>query len=199
MTEPFELSNQEEDTIKELINIGIGKAANSLSEMTDSKIRLTIPSIAIISHTSIENKVDELKAPFAAANMTIKGDLKGSGFLLFSEENAYKLSEKLIERNPSKEEVADTIKEVTNVSINAVVGTIGNALKKQLCFSVPTYVTNKKEVTKNSHVLENSFCLTSKTSFKISNLEIVGNILIIFDDNSVKKLKKELAILNDES
>jgi chemotaxis protein CheC len=111
MVEPFELTPQEEDTIKELINIGIGKAANSLSEITDSKIRLTIPKIAIIPHTDIEDNIPEQKSPIVGSNMIINGELKGSGFLFFTEENANKLSQVLLDKGPSPQDIIDTINE----------------------------------------------------------------------------------------
>ena len=45
MTGLFELDELELDLLAELFNIGVGKAANSLSQMVDQEIKLSVPSI----------------------------------------------------------------------------------------------------------------------------------------------------------
>ena len=48
----IELTELEHDTISELINIGVGRAASSLSEMVAQPVELTVPTISFVERFS---------------------------------------------------------------------------------------------------------------------------------------------------
>lgn len=48
----IQLTELEHDTISELINIGVGRAASSLSEMVAQPVELTVPTISFVERFS---------------------------------------------------------------------------------------------------------------------------------------------------
>ena len=54
----IELTELEHDTISELINIGVGRAASSLSEMVAQPVELTVPTISFLELVRSLLKVD---------------------------------------------------------------------------------------------------------------------------------------------
>lgn len=49
MPESFELSELETDLLVELFNIGVGRAADSLSRMVNQEVHLSVPSVEFCS------------------------------------------------------------------------------------------------------------------------------------------------------
>ena len=87
----IDLSELEHDTISELINIGVGRAASSLSEMVEQPVELTVPRITFVERFS---DTELAKAPtevVSAVSQTFDGPFKGEAMLVFPEERSLEL------------------------------------------------------------------------------------------------------------
>jgi len=86
------LSDLEKDAFAEILNIGVGHAAASLSQMVSQEIKLSIPVVEIMEReqavatlAGLENSsITGVKEKFA-------GSFKGDAFLFFPEESSLEL------------------------------------------------------------------------------------------------------------
>ena len=84
----IDLSELEHDTISELINIGVGRAAASLSEMVDQPVELTVPTITFVERFSDSNLTSSPEEVVSAVSQTFDGPFKGEAMLVFPENAA---------------------------------------------------------------------------------------------------------------
>ena len=188
------VSNEQLDTIKELFNIGVGRAAQTLSTMLNSFIQLEVPTVEIFVHPNYS----ELKKHFnlenvSAVTMDYKSSFSGSVFLMIPPESATVLVSALVNEEPGPISLdpvrAGTLCEVGNMIINSLMGSIANVLKETVNYSLPEY----KESTFENILLEKSeeegtsICIAN-TTMKIQELEINGNLIIIFKVGHLQKL-----------
>ncbi|MGL4619165.1 MAG: hypothetical protein ACRCZS_08915, partial [Chroococcidiopsis sp.] len=85
-----QLTEDQIDALKELINIGVGRAASLLNEMVGFPIRLEIPFIQVFA---VEDLQQELIARFnknylATVRLGFTGSINGSAELVFPTESA---------------------------------------------------------------------------------------------------------------
>jgi chemotaxis protein CheC len=184
------------DAIREIVNIGVGRAAGQLNQMTGSHIRLQIPSINLLplsEVTSIEQSIFSGEV-LSAVMLGFQGSFSGITAVVFPPESAAALVMLLTgekEDNPDLDPMRiEALKEVGNIIINAVMGSIANVLSEHLVYSIPNYyegaISDIAEL-RSKNAGEESV-LMARTNFLIESLNIEGDILLILEIGSLENL-----------
>jgi len=184
------------DAIAEIVNIGVGKAAGQLNQMTGSHIRLQIPSINLIPFGEITSSEKNIypENVLSAVLLGFKGSFSGITAVVFPPESAAALVMLLTgekEENPDLDPMRiEALKEVGNIIINAVMGSIANVLSEHLTYSIPNYyegpISEVPEL-RDKHV-KDEWVLMARTNFLIESLNIEGDILLILEIGSLENL-----------
>ena len=182
------------DTLKELFNIGIGRAAGILNEMTNLHIRLQVPFIKVLSHKEVKKEVEELGSfRVAAVRLGFKGPFSGTAALVFPPDSASKLVAVLTGEEPGTPDLdsvrAGTLSEVGNIVINGIMGSIVNVLNEQIEYSIPTYVEDTIDnlVALNGAAI-NPIVILARTRFTIEQIQVEGDIILLFEVGSFNAL-----------
>ncbi|MGM0586800.1 MAG: chemotaxis protein CheC [Bacteroidota bacterium] len=192
-----ELTKEQEDSLGELINIGVGRAANALNELTGSHIVLRVPRIELYNFEELEEIQNRFgKDQLAAVWQNFRGGYEGRAALIFPTDSALSLVEGITGEEPEAEDLdaiqSGTLCEIGNIVINALLGTIGNILGDRLDFDLSEYqqdqIENLLSVDKNS--TNEGLILLSEVHFLIEKLDISGHIILTFDIDNLKTLFK---------
>ena len=144
----MELNTVQHDALVELLNIGFGRAGASLSKLTQQRVLLEVPQVAIHPITHLNQSLGKLvDERVASVHQVFSGPVAGDALLLLDPIAAATLTELLtdvpplsMDLDPSSREV---FTEVGNIVLNACIGTFGNMLDVPVSFSVPDVdVTN---------------------------------------------------------
>lgn len=195
------LTESQIDAWQELLNIGVGRAASVLNEMLDARIILQIPFIQVLSP---ENLKQELKGRFnegyfSAVQLSFTGGFCGTAELVFPTDSASTLVAVLTGEEPGTPDLdavrIGTLSEVGNIVINGVMGSISNVLKQHMDYKMPVYIEDTIENLITLDSGSNVTILLAQTRFTIENLQIIGDIILIFEVNSFDGL---LEAINQE-
>ncbi len=199
----MELTADELDALKELINIGVGNAAGMLNEMIQFPIQLEIPDIELLSSIELQR---ELKERFgiellSVVQLAFSGSFSGSAQLLFPTESAVNLVSVLTGEDKASLDLdslkISTLSEVGNMVINGVMGSISNILDQPLDYAVPYYAEEEiEELLLKEQCLEYGTVLLAPAHFSIEELQIQGDIMLFFDVGSFKLLLKAIAAVS---
>ena len=197
------LDERELDLLKELINIGVGKAAGLLNELVQSPINLNVPKIYV-------NNVDNLKSEFSnyylgtyyAVKLNFEGSFSGIAEIVFPSESGNNLVSLLTGEEKYSDELdnvrAGTLNEVANMLLNGVMGAISNLLNDSFEYSIPVYFEDIFNNLLAENSSQESVALLGETHFEVENLSIEGDIIILLELPSFENLKAELNKLLDE-
>jgi chemotaxis protein CheC len=192
----MDIDDDDIDGLRELINIGVGRAAGLLNDMTGYTIRLNVPLVRIIRLTDISPGkgiigLDKL----STVSLQFKGALSGLTALVFPPESAAALvlllsGEESSSRNEMDALRIETLKEVGNIIINAVMGSIANVLHKHLTYALPTYQEITIPALTHSGVAGTGaeWVVLANTHFLIENTSIEGNIMLVLEVGSLDML-----------
>lgn len=190
----IDLSSKQLDALNELVNIGVGQAANTLYQLTDMHILLSIPNITLVDI----QQLDEFSRDFdnrrvAAVLQEFSGEYSGRAGLIIPEESAVKLVTAITGETPLTNDLdvlqGETLSEIGNIVINAMIGSISNILgTDRLHFELAEYY--KDEVTKALTPLyaAGSLVLIAHINFNIQKLQVEGYILLTFDMGTADSL-----------
>lgn len=191
------LTDAQSDALTELINIGVGRAANALNELTGSHIILRVPRIELYNFDEL-NKIRERfgSEPLAAVLQNFRGGYDGRAALIFPTDSALSLVEGITGEEPEAEDLdaiqSGTLCEIGNIVINALLGTIGNMLGDRLDFDLSEYqqdeIVNLLPINENESA--EGLILLSEVHFLIEKLDISGYIILTFDIDNLNSLFK---------
>jgi len=176
------------DVLQEIINIGVGRAANVLNEMIAAHIRLQVPAIKVLSRLDIKQELaHRLRLePISSVRLGFTGTLSGNAHLVFPTDSASKLVAILTDEEigtPDLDAVKiGTLTEVGNIVINGAIGSISNLLKQQLRYSMPAYIEGSiEQLLTNGSSSINATILLAQTRFTIDQLQVEGDIILFFN------------------
>ena len=145
-SEPFApLTELERDALAELSNIAMAKAANSLRQMVQHEVLLSVPSVDILTGAAAANLVAKPDNPrLVAVRQDFAGAFCGRALLIFPETNSLELVRAVVGRPLALEDIVDledeALAETGNIILNSWVATIANLLKSALKMTLPIVI-----------------------------------------------------------
>jgi len=192
----MELNAVQHDSLVELLNIGFGRAGASLSKLTQQRVLLEVPNVAIHPVTHLNLSLGKLvNERVASVHQVFSGPVAGDALLLLDPIAAATLTELLtdvpplsMDLDPSSREV---FTEVGNIVLNACIGTFGNMLEVPMSFSVPDVdVTDVHNVI--DRMLESGdalrYALVITAGFRLRDSAVTGYVVIVLTVQSLKRL-----------
>ncbi len=193
------LSLDQIDKLTEIVNIGFGRAAASLSNLVQQRILLSVPEIRICSVDELPNYLSLPSSQVTTVHQIFHGWLNGDAILLLDTESASILVNLLSgdapEARPLTTSDREALIEIGNILLNAFIGSLGNILKVKIHFSVPRfYIEAIHELVNALHVGENEIrhTLVIKTFFETRDSHVGGYVVIILGIESLERLCEAL-------
>ncbi len=187
------------DTLQEMINIGVGRAAAALNELVQHPVTLVPPRVELLDVDDLPGVFGPLgNAAVSSVQMAFHGALEGGAFLIFPQPSASRLVAGLTGEDALGEDLdslrSGTLTEIGNVLINSILGTLANLLDRPLRYSSPMYEegTALALVTTEVHARQ-PLLLLVRTGFRIREAEIEGSPLLLFELRSYDELVAGLA------
>ncbi len=191
------LSGDEQDSLTEIVNLGVGNAASVLNSMLENHISLDVPSIHVVDINKME-QLDILKnlsgKELVSVKLGFNGVMDGSASLVFPKEESLKLVSMITADDDILEEDIEemheaTLLEVGNIVINSLIGSISNLLDGQVNYEIPEFKKTKlQELLSLNNLEKGSLVLITHTKFSIKNILANGNIVLYFDPSAFKNL-----------
>lgn len=196
----MELTKTQLEALTELINIGYGRAAAALSELTGRRINLDVPKVAVYPIGEISRALHSvLSGEVASVHQVFSGPVSGNALLLLDHKAALLLNSLLLDTpvHPRRLQAAEreALTEVGNIVLNACLGVFGNLLQVHVTFSVPRLDLESVDGVMRSIAVgsqELQFALMVHTHFSIKESTVRGYLVIILGITSFSRLIDEL-------
>ena len=182
------------DALKELLNIGVGRAAGALNQMLETPIHLQVPSLKLGTLQELTHELGEFgEESLSTVQLPFQGNFSGSASLIFPTESAAKLVDTLTGQAPDSQNLdtirVGTLTEIGNIVLNGVMGSLTNVLKEQITYSVPLFseapVTN---LFTHSQSNSNALIMLANARFTLEQFQIYGDIVVMFGVGSINSL-----------
>lgn len=193
------LTKDQIDALQELINIGVGQAAGVLNAMLSAHIELHIPILKCLTPdlAKLELAGQLGRDLLSAVQLCFNGSLQGNAELIFPTDSASKLVSVILNEELNSPDF-DSLKigaltEVGNIVISGVMGAISNVLNHNLDYVIPNYLEGSVDQLFTATVIEGeTTILLAQTHFTIKQMNIQGDILLIFNVGSFQTLMTRL-------
>ena len=193
----LELTELEKDIIKELVNIGLARAADSFAIISKERVLLTVPELSLIDAPQVLDLINTYKGTHAFIQSDIKGDFNGATLMLFSEAHVTRLTEVCLggKKNLGPNPAAMTeslLLEISNIITGALVTQLANILKANIYGSPPKVPHDDLAQSLNDlfqqHPLFQPVVVTVLTQFTDSSRQVDLPLFLFFDADTIIKI-----------
>ena len=192
----MELTEVQQDALIELLSIGFGRAAASLSQLTGHRVMLEVPQVSVHPIAGLDSALRAVVSDeVASVHQIFSGPVGGDALLILNHTAAGMLKELLTNEPPLPLPIdasaREVLTEVGNILLNACLGTFGNILQVQVSFSVPHLnLDTLHEVMKSLLVNREGlrYALVVHAGFKLRDAEVKGYLVIVLSVSSLDRL-----------
>ena len=195
MTPALKLSDLQKDALKEVGNIGAGHAATALSQLLNTTVKLSEPSIDVIKFRDLSTRVGYENRIVAALHMYVRGEAPGQMVVLFDRENALEFVNVFIKRIIGDIQIFDsivdsTLKELGNIIAGSYLTALISLTGINLLPSVPTlsYGTIQAAFRTLMSILPDQDVFLIESSFLDKGQAVSGQFILIPETGSLQPL-----------
>ncbi|MCV6637600.1 hypothetical protein [Candidatus Albibeggiatoa sp. nov. NOAA] len=187
----IQLTPLQHDAITELLNIGMGQAAASLSEIVGEEVKLSIPSVELLPrHTAAKQIAIHSSNQIAAIKQHFNGPFWGDALLLFAEEKSIELVKTLVKEDLPlemlKELERDALLEIGNIILNSCLASLANVLTHELHSDLPTFMAGTaNDILKGTK--DDDLVMFLRMDFSLKTKEVDGYVAFILEIPSIER------------
>lgn len=193
------LTDLESDLLCELFNIGVGRAAKSLSLMTNQEVKLSVPTIDFMTTAQMAKKF-AVAQKICGVGQAISGTFDAQSLLLFPESNSLEVVRAMLGDNLPDEMLGEmqqeAMSEIGNIVLSACIGSISNAMDGKVIVELPNFYFEDSEKLLDM-VAESAddvvFFMT--IDMTLTKSQVVGYLAFILGPMSMTSLREQLKLI----
>ncbi|GIV20444.1 MAG: chemotaxis protein CheC [Armatimonadota bacterium] len=135
----FALSHEQYDALREIANIGMGKASSALADLIGTTILISVPQAVCVSISDLPNVLRDPEQVTAGIYLQVTGEVAGHATFIFEVGSAHRLAGALlgIQEVNLDEITASALMEIGNIMLSAYLTAISDFTGLQLLPSPP--------------------------------------------------------------
>ncbi|MDB2331283.1 chemotaxis protein CheX [Alteromonas sp.] len=183
------LDEDQRDALQELLNISMGQAANSLAQLIETKIDISIPKITSVTPTQLYSLLFETNNSFYT-RQSFLGDVHGEVMSVLSRSGLNEVAELMEYEEPlSKEDIQEIILELCNILAGACLAGLSEQLELTTNLNMPTLFSPDKG---NFDELQWQHSLVMEVQFVVAISSFSMRVVFCLDDASLSRIKATL-------
>lgn len=194
------------DAVAEILNIAIGSAAASLSEMINEEVLLSVPSVQFVTQVEAANIIEnKTQTDVSGVIQPFSGAFGGDAILLFPEKQSLELVRAVLQQEDlTVDDLSDmeqeAMTEIGNVTLNACLCSMADMFDEQMYGEIPEFIQGSiKKVFSLGKEVENleAIVLLLNMDFSVEKKKIQGYVTFLMDVDSVSKFKANIEAFLD--
>jgi len=198
----MKLEELDMDALTELFNIGLHRAAFSLSELTGQRIIVDLPRLWICPIEETHSRLIELlEGDLATVHQIFRGTVTGDAVLVLQYDSAARLVGLMTDGEVATggrldQSAREVLAEIGNVILSSCLSSFGDMLRVSVSFSVPRiHVESLEGMLRTLQVDQEDlhFALLAATQFRLGDDEVGGYLIIAVGMSSLTIISDALA------
>ena len=189
------LSELQRDALKEVGNIGAGHAATALSQLLNTTVKLSEPTIDVLKFRDLSSRVGYADRSVAALHMYVRGEAPAQMVVLFDRQQALEFVNVFIKRIIGDIQIFDsivdsTLKELGNILAGSYLTALVSLTGINLLPSVPTlsYGTIQAAFRTLMSILPDQDVFLIESQFLDKDRAVSGQFILIPETGSLEPL-----------
>ena len=198
------------DIYRELVNVAMGRAGESLARLLGEFVDLPIPNVNLIESNELHMAIAEInrnERVSAVSKGFVSAGIKGEALVIFNDTNTRSMVEML--GYSLKEEGAEhtsqlsleALMDVSNILIGACLNALSDQLNVNFSHTQPILLGRDRglEVLLSDNISRWSKVMAVEIAYAIKSHDISFDLLLLFPDDAMEKIYTRLVDLEEEA
>lgn len=189
----IEFSELQRDALGELFNLGVGRAADSLSKIVQDEVELSAPMISLVRPTEVASTL--LGSEFRQLSMVtidFSGPFDAQTILLFPERNALAIVSHMLDPNMTPEELSEfeqeAMCEIGNIILNACISSLADEFSVEFHGGLPVHHFSDTDSMDMFGDAEEQIILVLQINLAMRHEHVEGHLLFLLSVSSLQAL-----------
>ena len=193
------LGDSERDAVTEILNVAIGQAAASLSQLVEDEVALSVPFVEFLSPVTAATRLDEAtgRLDSVAVRQRFQSSFSGDILLIFPENKSLDLVRSLLGTalplDSLTELEQEALLEIGNIILNACLGSLANQLGISIESSLPAYVRGKGGSILAPQHPDTGLVMFLQVDFTLTARGVQGYLAFVMDIVSARHFSEAVA------
>ncbi len=192
------LTEEQNEVLQEIVNIGMGKAGNSLARILKTFVELSIPRIRLINVDTLNDEITKLvgdKAIVTGVRQAFFSYWRGEAITVYDQNGCNELASLMgYSGDLDNQAEVELLLDVGNVLVGACINGIAEQLDVELNFSPPSVIAANVPIEKlfDPAKMSWSHTLLLEVNFGLENMRFKSHLLIMMSEETINILKQDL-------
>ena len=187
------LGEIERDAVTEILNVAIGQAAASLSQLIEDEVKLSVPLIEFLPPDLAARRIDDATgdSDSVAVRQRFSSAFCGDILLIFPESRSLELVRSMlgaaVPLDALTELEQEALLEVGNIILNACLGSLANQLGISIQSSLPAYLRGRGARILEAKHPETELVMVLQVDFALTAKGVAGYLAFVMDIASASR------------
>ena len=191
----IEISELQRDALAEIINIGVGRAAASLSQIVSDEVDLSAPTVLFLEPDEVDQALEGVEFDrLSVVSQDFTGPFDSRAMLVFPEKNALVIVGHMLGEMVPPEQLSEFEQEAMcefgNIILNACISSLADLFAVEFEGTLPSYRHADRQTL---HLLESSVgdrpvVLVVQVDLKIRKQALQGHLIFMMSVTSLQEL-----------
>ncbi len=189
------LSELQEDLLKEIFNMGVGHASASIAEFAQCEVELTVPEVRICELSILIKNISATEGnKLSAVIQAYSGPFEGTAMMLYSEDASLDLVRLIMGSETPLEQLSemesDALCEIGNIVMNSCLASLGTILEAEIETNLPEIITGNTcdVLTPDGKLPLDKQVVFLRMGFKLETGHLRGYLSFILDTDKIRVL-----------
>ncbi|CAA7623520.1 chemotaxis protein CheX [Magnetospirillum sp. SS-4] len=182
----------ERDAITEILNVAIGQAAASLSQLIEDEVTLSVPFVEFLNPALAALRIDQAtgRTDSVAVRQRFTSAFSGDILLIFPESKSLDLVRSMMGDSVPLDSLTEleqeALLEVGNIILNACLGSLANQLGISIESSLPSYVRGRGTRILDAKHPDTELVMFLQVDFSLAAKGVQGYLAFVMDIDSAR-------------
>jgi len=189
----FNLNEDQQDCLQEIINVAMGQASDQLARYLDTFVHLKVPSIEQVNSQSLTHALFPSEQAVAVVSQGFFGyeGIRGEALLIYKPKDSDRLAD-LLGYEPDELSEDEQIIDLSSILTTTFLNVFASQIDNQMSYSAPRLLSSSKTAI-SEHLEHQSFnwdlALKVKITYQVTDYSFNCDMILLIPESAIINIK----------
>ncbi len=185
----FNLTEDQQDCLQEIINVAMGQASDQLARYLDTFVYLKVPSIEQVNSQYLVDTLNGEEQAVAVVSQGFFGyeGIRGEALLMYQPKDSDRLAD-LLGYEPDELSVEEQIIDLSSILTTTFLNVFASQIDNQMSYSAPRLLSSNKSSI-SEHIEQQSFnwdvALKVKITYQVTDYSFNCDMILLIPESAI--------------
>ena len=198
----FDLNEDQQDCLQELINVAMGQASDQLARYLDTFVFLSVPSIDLVSAQELSVSLETNEESMAKVSQGFFGyeGIRGEAILIYEHKDSDKIGD-MLGYEPDELSIEEQLIDISSILTTTFLNVFASQIENQMSYSAPKLLADMQGAM-SEHLKQLSFswdtALKVNIAYQVTDYSFNCDMILLIPEAAIVDIKKVIdRILED--